>query len=482
MSEEEKPPLKLANEKGNENPWYVLMTIAGEQAEDDFDWKRHTKNRRYWNGWVAQVLSEEEKNKLIEEKRATTEDLALLTERENEKIEEEIKRRCPKREIPYPKDGVDFSSTKFDNIFLCEGFIFPSSVHAWNAEFSGKVNFRDAIFSSSAHFQYAIFSSLVNFRKATFLDDAIFEGATFTQSSQVNFSYTKFANRGLFKYAIFSSLTSFSNATFSEESIFTCATFSNDANFASVVFSSWTLFENATFSNPVEKDANLESKRYLGEIVFNDAKFEGATNFKNAKFNGFPPRFYNADLHEDTDWTGIKWPNAPKKKNATEYRRAYERLKLIMAQQNKFHDEHLFLRKELRCREINEPYSLRMFFSRVYRWTSNYGWSITQPLAALAIFWLLGWRFIGCLEAGYVCKGWGAVEVVLDIKNFIFWESAGLSFSNIFGFLGLEKYLSSITLEKLATASKVISGAQTFLGLIFLFLLFLALRNHFRIK
>jgi len=44
-----------------ENRWYVLATLAGEQR-DDINYDLHKKNRRYWNAWASQNMTEEEKS------------------------------------------------------------------------------------------------------------------------------------------------------------------------------------------------------------------------------------------------------------------------------------------------------------------------------------------------------------------------------------------------------------------------------------
>ena len=38
----------------NENPWYILMTLYGEQDEDDID-DLHEKNHRAWNAWSGRA-------------------------------------------------------------------------------------------------------------------------------------------------------------------------------------------------------------------------------------------------------------------------------------------------------------------------------------------------------------------------------------------------------------------------------------------
>ena len=44
-----------------QNPWYVLATIAGEQSGEGFDKELELKNRAYWNAWAGQHLSAEDK-------------------------------------------------------------------------------------------------------------------------------------------------------------------------------------------------------------------------------------------------------------------------------------------------------------------------------------------------------------------------------------------------------------------------------------
>ena len=45
----------------NENPWYVLMTLYGEQVGDEVHQALHARNRRVWNGWASQGLGEAER-------------------------------------------------------------------------------------------------------------------------------------------------------------------------------------------------------------------------------------------------------------------------------------------------------------------------------------------------------------------------------------------------------------------------------------
>ncbi len=60
MSEEEKAPLKPANE----NPWYCLATVYGEQEEKG-DENLAKQNRVAWNRWMAVALSQEQRAELL---------------------------------------------------------------------------------------------------------------------------------------------------------------------------------------------------------------------------------------------------------------------------------------------------------------------------------------------------------------------------------------------------------------------------------
>lgn len=45
----------------NANPWYVLMTLYGEQDGERVDWDLHEKNWAAWNAWSCQAMSDKEK-------------------------------------------------------------------------------------------------------------------------------------------------------------------------------------------------------------------------------------------------------------------------------------------------------------------------------------------------------------------------------------------------------------------------------------
>lgn len=475
MTDEEKPELQPAET----NPWYVLMTVAGEQTGTtifDIDRDLRELNRRYWNGWAAQALDKDAQAKLIADGRATEEsfepggEFAPLTDEERAAIETALAERAPDAETPKPETRPDLSRTVFRAIFCADGFLFPHGANFSGTTFSGPADFGSATFSDFADFPGATFSDEAFFWSATFSDDADFHSATFS-------SYT------YFKSATFSGYTFFLSATFSDDAFFESATFSGPTFFESATFAFDARFEGAMFSDR----ADLRSATFSEAADFSDATFKAATSFAPMRSRGDkpkgppvrfarPPRFFGATLHEDTDWTDVVWPDPPgNRDDAIQFRRAYERLKLVMDDQKKVADEHFFLRKELECREIEEPGTLRTFASRIFRLLSDYGWSVERPILALALVWAFGAELIHIFEE---------YEHTADptVDRLGFGQAMGLSFSNLFAFLGLGFHIMRHELTSLTTFSEIVAGLQMVAGPILLFLLAVGLRNQFRIK
>ena len=195
-------------------------------------------------------------------------------------------------------------------------------------------------------------------------------------------------------------------------------------------------------------------------------------------------------MHEDTDFSDVVWPSVPDSGHkATQFRRRYERLKLLMDEKKNFADEHFFLRKELECREVEARTSLTRWSIRMFRLTSDFGWSMKRPIGWMVAIWAIGALLIGAAElwdyrhgAWPDCSQWTGAGPCPQPEYLNLGQVMGLSFSNLFAFLGLGIHIMRAEITSLTGVSEVIAGAQMFLGPIFLFLLALGLRNRFRIK
>lgn len=98
-----------------------------------------------------------------------------------------------------------------------------------------------------------------------------------------------------------------------------------------------------------------------------------------------------------------------------------------------------------------------------------------RPVVGLAVLWVFGWLLMlmqfqwHCVMGGGVCKS-GAF-------------AAGLSFANLFSFLGFGRlYFGDFFKVGATTWVILISAVQNILRVIFLFFFGLGLRNRFRLK
>ena len=95
-----------------------------------------------------------------------------------------------------------------------------------------------------------------------------------------------------------------------------------------------------------------------GHADFTDAHFDGPCNFADTKFNEVP-KFFGTQLHEDTNWRGVKWPKAATdREKAAERIRRYDRLRLIMSQLKKPFEEQHFRALSLREQRARWPHPI----------------------------------------------------------------------------------------------------------------------------
>jgi uncharacterized protein YjbI with pentapeptide repeats len=292
MSDIEKPTLKPAND----NPWYCLATLHGEQPAGDVRDNEllANKNRLAWNRWIATALSDAERASLLksgfsepqlapfspEEKSAFCNAFGARTGHANALPPE------PTRSDVY---GLihDFTSTHFDRPARFDGFLFKHHASFSSTIFSSDVSFSEANFSSGVNFDHAVFSDRARFRRTTFCHD--------TDQLMPNIVW--------FGDATFSNDVHFDHATFSISTFFHRTKFTHNVSFDSVMFSENVEFRSATFSGDV-----FFSATFSGPISFVNAKFGSRTTFENAHFVTFVPDFRGATMHEATEWHDASWP------------------------------------------------------------------------------------------------------------------------------------------------------------------------------
>ena len=142
----------------NANPWYVLMTLYGDQDGEEVDWELHEKNRALWNAWACQSMSGEERVKAAEKSKVTILELEVWPGKKDEvgRLHEvEMVRR----------NG--------------EGFVYPgvpdvtARVELARVAFSHDLVLSDAVFGRDVDFSFANFGGVAWFGSTTFGGRAI---------------------------------------------------------------------------------------------------------------------------------------------------------------------------------------------------------------------------------------------------------------------------------------------------------------------
>ena len=109
-----------------ENPWYVLATIAGEQSGEGIDFDLELKNRAYWNVWAGQHLSAEDKAEIKDGfGKFLFKDTPEWSEVEAE-VTEAFTKRLPGLDLPDPAKRVNFRNVAFSARVSFDRFHFPA--------------------------------------------------------------------------------------------------------------------------------------------------------------------------------------------------------------------------------------------------------------------------------------------------------------------------------------------------------------------
>ncbi len=375
-------------------------------------------------------------------------------------------------------EGAVFSFATFCGQVCFNRTTFPADAYFDDVTFRGEVYFKDATFHGPTVFTCATFKKSARFSRAKFGFCARFNRATF--SGNAHFYIATFTGRACFNRATFSSNSCFSRATFRRCADFDASKFGRSAVFNDATFRGGAYFKDVTFSG----EAHFEGVTFSSCADFKNATFKSTTKFEHANFKNRVPEFYEATLYEVTTFT-IKpgyWPVRNKGRlletepllpslheqtSEDAPRRAYNCLRRIMNDLHKPSEEHFFYCQEMRAKSLLQGFAFR-FGSKTFDWLSEYGYSLN-----LTVSWLSGFWFFPAVIF------W--VQSLSD-DEIDWWTGFGYSFSNLFAFLGFHgRYFSDRDpFAGLSDWNAVLSGTQTFMGIVLLFLLGLTLRNGFR--
>ena len=180
----------------NQNPWYVLMTLYGEQTGKEIDRELHKKNRTAWNAWSCQMMSEDDRAAVATSSFVSVKDLAgweSLGAEITRQHEVEMRARNG-ADFVYPGlpeagEDVVLSDVIFERTLCCNRMVFSRSAWFDFAAFSGDAWFDSATFGGDAWFHSATFSGDAWFISATFGDYTYFFIPLLLQNPKVIVGY-----------------------------------------------------------------------------------------------------------------------------------------------------------------------------------------------------------------------------------------------------------------------------------------------------
>ena len=369
---------------------------------------------------------------------------------------------------------MDFSDQEFSDAMDLSGLILIGAKFD-RTRFKGEITLSEKTqFYAQTWFHDITVEGSLFSNKARFHASVSFAGAHFFQL--VTFLGTEFMGGASFASVTFEGPVMFNDSKFEERYFSGGIMIPQLADFRSAKFQSQASFREVLFGN----DQTAYSRRLWPErrADFTDAVFSTTTIFRGSVFGG-APAFFNATLHEDTDFGRVDWNKADTSNIPVDYAiRAWERLELMMSELEKPFDRHQFFRLKMRARRRSDGILLRLM-NWLFDKTCDYGWGVGKACAC----WFGHWITFACVLFANAAS---AINEVDACK--IALASIGTSFANAHAFLFLTSkggYLEdSLRLLKENDQWGLITEvgvAETILGPIFLFLLLLTLRNRFRL-
>ncbi len=135
----------------NHNPWYILMTLYGEQEEKWVNGILHAKNRAAWNAWACQAMTPDARKEVAKKAGVDLAEVQGWDGKRDEiaKLHEKVWVARNGKDLTYPglpdvADAVNVREIAFSNTVALGGAIFSGIAYFYSAHFS-----KDAFFGSA---------------------------------------------------------------------------------------------------------------------------------------------------------------------------------------------------------------------------------------------------------------------------------------------------------------------------------------------
>jgi hypothetical protein len=287
-------------------------------------------------------------------------------------------------------DFVFPGSAVFDQVQFIGPTIFDRAMFTGNARFQravfmGDTEFHKVTFTGGARFGGANFNGNTEFGGATFAGVALFDRAKFTGDARFGgvpftgpalFDRATFTGEALFARATFTRNARFSGATFMGRTLFSGATFREDAEFLQAVFEGYTAFNGAKFESSVDFGA-IEAKRLFSLA---GTTFVAVPDFIQAHF-AEAPRLDDSHIESRRFRPITQARIKDSLKGDPNLAACWRALKRLAIQGHDHAREQTFFKGELKARRWSEdmPWHAVFWFGLVYQVLSDFGRSILRP-------------------------------------------------------------------------------------------------------
>lgn len=404
-----------------------------------------------------------------------------------------------------------FSRVAFEGDVFFDKATFVGKTEFIESRFGGHVSFENSSFESSTRFEAIQFCERANFFASTFKACVNFDapefmaGAVFSRTQfdgEAVFNKPSFSSDGLFINVVFNKEALFLDAIFKRDALFNGSTFHKDVNFDYTRFEGNAIFDKVVFrefayfiSAYFKDDATFIAVKGDSFFTLKGAVFESVPDFRQAHFAEAPQlddaTFYSDRAAAITDEFTVRW-------------RALKRLAI----QSHDHPRELnFFAEEIKSMRNVEhrrlpnwsnfskdiplwPGGSKYWMGMLYEVLSDFGRSILRPLGWLMVvmvFFSVFYFLCHLHFSPFDVEPSRAVDcdpvfgaIYLAMQN-------GLLFSGLGRLSKLEKTYACLyggnpsdpTMPDLVVFFGML---QTLFSAALIFLLLLAIRNHFRIK
>ena len=328
---------------------------------------------------------------------------------------------------------ASFKNATFDRLSDFRNVTFVDTADFERAAFRRCTRFDSVTFENSVYFKAATFMETTVFDESEFKDAASFDGSNFLPIPGIQGNSAGAVD---FRNSVFKSDASFEGTKLGVPGNLEGTKFHNNVNFRDCLFVKSADFQRAVF----ERTADFSAARFEHIANFNDARFEATTYFCDSLFLQ-PPQFFETNLHEDTDFSGVDWRKAEScyavswwSKNifrrtqerttsdvvdASKAMQAWDRLALIMSKVEKLPERHDFYRLRMRAQRKRDGWSVLSLANWLFDVSCDYGWNMRRAL----IWWAGHYIIIGLLLFSQASPGYETCGAVL-------WDCLLISFSN----------------------------------------------------